>query len=378
MSNFLYIHDHKITIYEGRLFSRGGLTPTMIKTYKESFGEISICSRLTSLDPEKLTLLSDQSITHYNFPDILGDKLLRIDLALSAVKEAVKDKDYIIARLPSISGLLACWVCRNSKKKLIIELVGCPFDSYWGFGNIKGRLLAIFMFLFTKFYISNCQNIHYVTKGFLQNRYPTKATNILESSDVEIILDQRNLSNRINRLSASELTEINLGMIGNYESKYKGYETAFRALELVRNKSSVIFQIYIVGGGDKKKLLELANKYNVLDLIHFEGVKDHPHGIYEWLYEVDIFLQPSEAEGLPRSLIEAMSSGCACIGSNVGGIPELLDSNNLIEPKDYLGLSMRIISLSKRSTLIMNSNKNFHKAKEFDYHQLKKKKIRIL
>ena len=202
-----------------------------------------------------------------------------------------------------------------------------------------------------------------------------KATNILESSDVEIILDQRNLSNRINRLSASELTEINLGMIGNYESKYKGYETAFRALELVRNKSSVIFQIYIVGGGDKKKLLELANKYNVLDLIHFEGVKDHPHGIYEWLYEVDIFLQPSEAEGLPRSLIEAMSSGCACIGSNVGGIPELLDSNNLIEPKDYLGLSMRIISLSKRSTLIMNSNKNFHKAKEFDYHQLKKKKL---
>jgi len=51
-----------------------------------------------------------------------------------------------------------------------------------------------------------------------------------------------------------------------------------------------------------------------------------------WLDEIDIYLQPSLAEGLPRSLIEALSRGCPIIASRCGGIPELLDDECLIRP----------------------------------------------
>jgi glycosyltransferase involved in cell wall biosynthesis len=38
----------------------------------------------------------------------------------------------------------------------------------------------------------------------------------------------------------------------------------------------------------------------------------------------DVYLQPSLWDGMPNALLEAMSAGCACIGSDAGGIPEIL------------------------------------------------------
>ena len=44
----------------------------------------------------------------------------------------------------------------------------------------------------------------------------------------------------------------------------------------------------------------------------------------EWMKRCAIFVQPSLQEALGLALQEAMACGCACIGSNVGGIPELI------------------------------------------------------
>ena len=44
---------------------------------------------------------------------------------------------------------------------------------------------------------------------------------------------------------------------------------------------------------------------------------------------LDLYLQPSDTEGLPRALIEAMSVGCPCVGSDAGGIPELIDKESI-------------------------------------------------
>jgi len=55
-----------------------------------------------------------------------------------------------------------------------------------------------------------------------------------------------------------------------------------------------------------------------------------PHGeVLRWLERVDVYIQPSKQEGLPRALIEAMSRGCLAFGSRTAGIPELL-------PEKYL------------------------------------------
>ena len=53
--------------------------------------------------------------------------------------------------------------------------------------------------------------------------------------------------------------------------------------------------------------MQEAKKMNVSNFIQFDGTLPSGQKVYDWLDEVDIYLQPSFQEGLPRALIEAMS-----------------------------------------------------------------------
>ncbi len=44
-----------------------------------------------------------------------------------------------------------------------------------------------------------------------------------------------------------------------------------------------------------------------------------------WLRAIDIFVLPSLSEALSNSLMEAMSTGCCPVASEVGGNPELVE-----------------------------------------------------
>ena len=55
------------------------------------------------------------------------------------------------------------------------------------------------------------------------------------------------------------------------------------------------------------------------------GHLDLPEQVAEHLSLCDVYLQPSLWEGMPNALMEAMASGCGCIGSDAGGIPEVIE-----------------------------------------------------
>jgi glycosyltransferase involved in cell wall biosynthesis len=60
------------------------------------------------------------------------------------------------------------------------------------------------------------------------------------------------------------------------------------------------------------------------------------------LQSSSIFAMPSTAEGLGLSLQEALYHGCACVGSAVGGIPELIENEKtglLVLPGDEAALA---------------------------------------
>src|SRR5699024_5745215 len=128
------------------------------------------------------------------------------------------------------------------------------------------------------------------------------------------------------------------------KNKIKGLETALKALASL-DKKGVNFQFQILGDGEQDGWIELARELGIEDKVKFCGVLPGGEPVLEWLDGIDLYIQPSFQEGLPRAIIEAMSRGCPVIGSTVGGIPELIDNNFVHDPGDYEALSKLIRDL---------------------------------
>jgi len=94
------------------------------------------------------------------------------------------------------------------------------------------------------------------------------------------------------------------------------------------------------------------------------------------LDSVDIFLMPSRAEAFGRALLEAMARGCPCIGSNVGGIPELLAADDLVPPNDPEALARKIMEVTADpERMKAMSARNLSRAKEFDPEVLRNTRL---
>lgn len=88
----------------------------------------------------------------------------------------------------------------------------------------------------------------------------------------------------------------------------------------------VIFKVVIVGDGNKyEELVELVTKYNLNDEINFVGFQiDTKY----WFAKAKYYLMYSYTEGLPTSLMQAMSCGLVPVTTDVGNISDLVTREN--------------------------------------------------
>jgi glycosyltransferase involved in cell wall biosynthesis len=110
----------------------------------------------------------------------------------------------------------------------------------------------------------------------------------------------------------------------------KGYQYQLSAMEQLK-KSEVWEKLYFVWAGRGlllSKLQTIASQLNVTDKIRFlEKRTDIP----DLLDAADIFVLPSQYEGMPLAIMEAMAKGKPVIASAVSGIPEELgDTGKLL------------------------------------------------
>lgn len=134
-------------------------------------------------------------------------------------------------------------------------------------------------------------------------------------------------------------------------------ETAKR---LKANGKNVIF--HLVGDCSSEIGIQLQKKVEdegLQDVVKFDGVKSN---IPELLQDADIFILPSEYEGVPMTLIEAMATGLPIIATNVGGIPDMLNRNEsaiLIDRPDelYEAINKLLVDTSLRKKIGKNANK---------------------
>ena len=139
-----------------------------------------------------------------------------------------------------------------------------------------------------------------------------------------------------------DLTErLWVGSIGELH-KNKGLEYALYAIAKITteqksspNQHNHNFAHYIIGEGEERKKLEMIIEHEKLqDIVFLCGQKENAAEI---ITAFDIFIMPSEKEGLPYALLEAGQAGLATIATNVGGIAEVIsdmDSGIVIKAKN--------------------------------------------
>lgn len=315
------------------------------KRYLEYYSEITVASRneiVKDIECDEQNLSSGPSVIFCEIPSISGpvNMVKNRTEATSKLELAIKNSDIIISRLPSEIGMLAISLAIKNKKPWAVEVVGHVWDSLWNYGSWQGKIYAPIATIRTKFFIKRAPYALYVTKEFLQQKYPCHGKTF-DCSDV-MINDVSDYDKAMKRCKNKR--KYTIGLIGSMAANYKGIDTAIVALNKIRERG-LEFEFRILGEGNKEPYKKLIKKYNLEDNVVFSGVFPSGELVLNWLDELDLYLQPSKTEGLPRALIEAMSRGIPSIASNVGGIPELLSKDYLINPNDAISLSNKIFDV---------------------------------
>lgn len=100
--------------------------------------------------------------------------------------------------------------------------------------------------------------------------------------------------------------------------------------------------------------------------VTFAGQLANESQITRALDNADLFALPSRTEGLPRAMIEAMARGLPCIGSDVGGIPELIPSDSLVPADDAPALAAKIFEvLTDSARMARMSKENLARVAEY-------------
>lgn len=272
------------------------------------------------------------------------------------IKAAVKQCDVLILRMPSQLSYIAFDYGKKYNKKIIIEVAGSIFHALWYY-NFLGKIYAIPTYLKMRRRIKKANNVIYVTSQYLQKLYPTSGKSI-SCSNVNI--QKKDILNRKETFRELLNKEIQIGIIGKVDVKYKGHKTVLRALTNLSKKYDINFKLQLVGSGDRNKLIKFSKKLGIFDKVEYLGSMRHDE-VLKWLSKIDIYIQPSLTEGLPRAVLEAMACGCIVIGSNAGGIPELLNEKFIFKKGRHNDLVKVLINLFENLDLISKNierNKN--------------------
>lgn len=282
------------------------------------------------------------------------------------IERLVFESDAVVIRYPMLFGIHVIRAAKRHNKPYLIELVGCPWDALWNH-SFKGKILAPFQYYKTKTLIKNATHVLYVTNQFLQQRYPTKGKSTNCSNVALTEFDDSVLEKRLDNIRLKDDSEkIIIGTTAAVDVRYKGQQYVIKALGKLKRQGITNYEYQLVGGGDQAYLKSVAEKEGVTDQVKFLGSIPHEK-VFEWLETIDIYAQPSQTEGLPRALVEAMSKGIPSIGTNAGGITELLDEEVIFKKgKTMVSAIVRVLKSFNKDTMLYQAKRNFGEAKKYD------------
>lgn len=368
MSVFFFTDARFYKTPDGAIYSgEFSFSDVLWTRYTNAFGQVFIIARLFEVDDfinkthkvQKATVLP---LIPFESPITFLKSKQKIKGKIMKYYRQYQPQSVIVRGAGSI-GYVAAKFCNKHKIKFGIEVIGDPYDVFAP-GVFNHPLRPLFRKLFTerqKKAVRWASSVIYVTQHALQNRYPAAPSAFQTyASDVVInkCVDQAK--------SLNNSTVFKIISIGALDQMYKGPDVLINALKILKDNNKNVHTIWLGKGVRLQAMKELAKALNVEDTIDFKGSVD-AQTLIEYLDQSDVFVMASRTEGLPRAIVEAMSRALPCIGSNVGGIPELIHPELIFESENSEILAQKIIHLSNNiQDYSAYSIYSLNKAKEFD------------
>ncbi|MCM3029814.1 glycosyltransferase family 4 protein [Niallia sp. MER 6] len=160
-------------------------------------------------------------------------------------------------------------------------------------------------------------------------------------------------------------------------SKRKGTFDLIDAVNLIKDSISNDYKFLIAGNGEVEKAKRKIKNLGLEDLFIVPGWISDQKEIEEIYSKTILYILPSYNEGMPMSILEAMSYGIPIISTDVGSIPSVLGPDNglLVKPGNTMDLSEAIkllLSDTEKLNVMRKSNKTKIKKDYNIYNSIEK------
>jgi glycosyltransferase involved in cell wall biosynthesis len=381
---------------DGQVWSSGPFTATFWARYLVAFDEVLVVARVrpVATPPKACHVVSSDRITFLPLPAYsgAGEFFRNAGAIRRLIADAIRPADSVILRVPSPIAACALPLLRRQGHPYAVEVVGDAYDVL-SRGSYRHPFRPFLQWLLTREQKKQCGGAAaaaYVTRAALQARYPCHEYSV-GISDVQLpdaaIRELRPFTTHYSsielkkdafvtpRVPDVDSRRFHLVTVGTLAQLYKAPDVLIRALGQCA-RGGLDAELTIVGDGQYRGHLEqLAASLDLTTRVHFAGHVSGPDAVRSYLDRADLFVLPSRQEGLPRAMIEAMARGLPCIGTRVGGIPELLAPEDLVNAGSVDELAQKIEEMARTPLRLFDAaTKNFRAAKEYREDALAKKR----
>jgi len=382
------LEDHLLRGTDAHFYVNGPAEYSVWAQLLDAFNDVALLARVRKGNGahDEGHPVEGRSVSICELPDYIGPSqyLLRLPQLRYRVRQAVNQCDAFILRVPGLISRLAWQELIRAKRQYAVEVMGDPWDAF-GPGTMPGPCRSMYRQIASWNMKTICRGAVaalYWNGSVLPRRYPTGNGSYVAVSPSLVsngFASEELMAARSRRLAGLKpspnsdgMENIRVGFVGSLAQLYKGPDTFLRALSLCSHEGPNLKALF-VGEGRYRRMLELlANELAISQKVNFLGQLKSGSEVFDFLDSVDLFVMPSRAEGFPRALHEAMSRGCPCIGSHVGGIPELLAPEDLVPPNDPKSLAQKIMEVTADpERMKAMSERNLARARQFDPETLR-------
>jgi glycosyltransferase involved in cell wall biosynthesis len=371
---------------DGSVWSQSGMARRFWERYLDVFDSVRIVARGALVDrvPDGAAEVTGRNILFHRVPDYHGpwQFLKRYRPVWMAVRAAVPTRGAVILRVGSqIANMLERELAVESYP-YALEVIGDPHEVFAP-GVVEHPLRRYLRWHFSRRLRQQCLRaigVAYVTKRTLQERYPCRSVaegvsdvdlpleavlgNAISTNYSSIELDSKSMVERIRPPKTHG--PFQLVTVGSLAQLYKGTDVLIEAVARCVRAGVDVTAVVVGDGKYRPQLVAHSQRVGMASRIRFTGWATPGRPLWQILDAADLFVLPSRTEGLPRALIEAMARGLPCIGTAVGGVPELLDPAEMVPPGDAAALALRIREvLADPLRLKTMAQQNLARSKEY-------------